>query len=50
MNEARELYLGSYGVIDTMDSLIRNANFFFRSRKYWMSPMNHGKAMAIVVA
>ena len=50
MNDGRFLYLKSYGRIDTKDSMIKRANLHYRSRKYWHSGMNHGLAMAIVVA
>ena len=30
MNEARELYLNSYGTIDKMDHLIKNCNMHYR--------------------
>jgi hypothetical protein len=50
MNDARELYLGTYSRIDSIDHLIKNANMFYRSWKYWHSPMLHGKSLAVVVA
>ena len=50
MNEARSLYLNSYGVIDRIDHLIKNCNLHYRSWKYWHSAMIHAKGMAIVVA
>jgi hypothetical protein len=50
MNDARELYLGSYSRIDSIDHLIKNARIFYRSWKYWHSPMLHGKGLAVVVA
>jgi len=50
MNEARDLYLNTYGGIDRMDHLIQNCNMGYRSWKYWHSAMIHGKAMAVVVA
>jgi hypothetical protein len=50
MNEARQLYLGSYFRIDTIDHLIKNCHMFYRSWKYWHSPMIHGFAMTVVVA
>ena len=33
-----------------MDHIIENARLFYRSWKYWHSPMLHGKSMAVVVA
>jgi len=50
MNESRQLYLGSYSRIDSIDHLIKNTNMFYRSWKYWHSPMLHGKALTVVVA
>ena len=75
MNEARRLYLGTYGMIDKIDHYITNCNMnyrqvqhrlmlspkFFsyyycplllllRSWKYWHSPMNYAKALAVTVA
>ena len=50
MNEARELCLGSYGVVDTIDQLIKNCRMGHRSWKYWHAGMIHGKALAVVVA
>jgi hypothetical protein len=50
MNDARQMYLQSYFRIDTIDHLISNCNMFYRSWKYWHSPMIHGKALAVVVA
>jgi hypothetical protein len=50
MNEARLLYLGSYFRIDTIDHLIKNCHMFYRSWKYWHSPMIHGFAMTVVTA
>jgi hypothetical protein len=50
MNEARQLYLKSYGRIDTIDSLIRSCHIYYRSWKYWHSAKNHGTSLAIVVA
>jgi hypothetical protein len=50
MNDARTMYLRSYFRIDCMDHMIKNARLFYRSWKYWHSPMLHGKALAVVVA
>ena len=50
MNSARNLYLQSYYRINFMDHMIKNARLFYRSWKYWHSPMLHRKAMAVVVA
>jgi hypothetical protein len=50
MNDARELYLKTYGIIDTLDKYIANANIGYRSWKYWHAAMNHAKAMGLAVA
>jgi hypothetical protein len=50
MNEARQLYLASYGRIDTIDSLIKNCNMFYVSWKYWHASKLHVQALAVVVA
>ena len=50
MNEARALYLGSYGRVDVIDHLIKNARMWYRSWKYWHAPMLHCKAMVVVTA
>ena len=50
MNESRKLYLRTYGAVDRLDHMITNCNIHYRSWKYWHSPMNHAKAMAVVVA
>lgn len=49
-NMARLLYLKSYSRIDSIDHLIKNCNINYRSWKYWHSPINHAKALAIVTA
>ena len=50
MNESRQLYLATYGVVDTIDQMIDNCNMNYRSWKYWHAAMNHGKRLAVVVA
>ena len=50
MNDARQLYLASYFRIDALDHMIKNCKMFYRSFKYWHSPMLHAKAMAVVIA
>jgi hypothetical protein len=50
MNDARELYLKTYGIINTLDKYIANANIGYRSWKYWHAAMNHAKAMGLAVA
>ena len=50
MNEARYLYLKTYGTIDTIDSLIKKCHLSYCCRKYWHSAMLHGIALVVVVA
>ena len=50
MNEARQLYLNMYFNIDCIYHLIQNAKMTYRTLKYWNSPMNDVKVLAIVVA
>jgi len=50
MNDARYLYLKTYGTIDTIDSLIKKCHLGYRCRKYWHSAMLHGIALVVVVA
>jgi hypothetical protein len=49
MNDARKLYLATYGAIDTMDHLIKNCDMKYHSWKYWHAAMLLAKMMAIVV-
>ena len=49
-NAARLLYLKSYLRIDSIDHLIKNCRMRYNSWKYWHSPANHGKALAVTVA
>ena len=50
MNDARRLYLSTYSRINSIDHLVKNTRMFYRSWKYWHSPMIHGKALGVVVA
>ena len=50
MNDARRLYLSTYFTIDVADHLLKNANIFYRTWKYWHAPMNHAFAMILVLA
>jgi hypothetical protein len=50
MNKARQLYLASYGRIDTIDSLIKNCNMFYASWKYWHASKLCVQALGVVVA
>jgi hypothetical protein len=47
MNEAWELYICTYGVIDTMDHMVKNCHMFYRTWKYWHAAMNLAKVMTI---
>ena len=50
MNEARALYLATYGIIDNVDKLIKFSRMSYCSWKYWHAAMLHAKAMTVVVA
>ena len=50
MNSARELYLGTYSRINSIDHLIKNCRLKYRCWKYWHSPMLHATVLAIVIA
>lgn len=50
MNSARQLYLKTYGQIDTVDSMLRKCRIYNKSFKYWHSSKNHALAMAVVFA
>ena len=50
MNEARQLYLSSYGRIDTIDAAISRCNLDYVSWKYWHSPKLHCDALCVVTA
>lgn len=50
MNQARRLYLSTYGNIDVLDHHIKNNNIFYLSWKYWHSPKNHALALAEAIA
>jgi len=49
-NDARLLYLKTYGTIDTIDSMIKRCHIGYRCRKYWHSAMSHRLGLAVVVA
>lgn len=49
-NMARQLYLKTYSRIDSIDHLIKICNLKYKCWKYWHSPVNHAKALAIAVA
>jgi hypothetical protein len=50
MNHARQLYLNTYGRIDTIDAQIRKCRMYYRSWKYWHAARLHGHALAVVMA
>ena len=50
MNHSLSVYLATYFKINLMDHLIKNCRVFYRSWKYWHSPMLQTKSLAIVVA
>jgi hypothetical protein len=50
MNHARQLYLATYGRIDTIDAQIRKCRMYYRSWKYWHAARLHGHALCVVMA
>ena len=50
MNEARQLYLGTYSVIDSVDPLIKNCHRKYMCWKYLYLPMLHAMSLALFVA
>jgi hypothetical protein len=50
MNDARQLYLATYGRIDTIDNLINKCGLYYCCWKYWHSVKNDGLSLAVVVA
>jgi hypothetical protein len=50
MNEGRQLYLASYGWIDTIGSLIKGCDMYYVSWKYWHASKLHVHALGLVVA
>ena len=49
MNSARQLYLNTYGQVDTIDWLIKKCHLFFISWKYWHSAKLHVDALVLVI-
>jgi hypothetical protein len=50
MNQAQQLYLATYGRIDTIDAQIRKCRMYYRSWKYWHAARLHGHALGVVMA
>jgi hypothetical protein len=50
MNDARQLYLATYGRIDTINNLIKKCQIYYCCWKYWHSAKNHPLLLAVVVA
>eukprot|EP00957_Ditylum_brightwellii_P084592 6432412-Ditylum_brightwellii.AAC.1 len=50
MNDARQLYLNTYYVIDNIDHMLKNCRMPYLCRKYWHSPKNNRKALAALIA
>ena len=49
MNNARQLYLGSYFCVDAIDAMLAKVNLNYICWKYWHSGKRHADALAIVV-
>lgn len=50
MIEVRQLHLKTHGVVDTIDSMVKNCALFCRIWKHWHSPMRLGKSAGMCVA
>jgi hypothetical protein len=50
MNDARKLFLKSYGIIDKLDKYIVIPNIGYRSWKCWHAAKNHAKVMGLAIA
>lgn len=50
MNDACQLYLKTYGRVDTMDSLVKNCKVYYHSWKHWHAAKNHGLFIGVVAA
>ena len=50
MNEAHQLYLATYGRIDTIDQQLSKCNMYYCSWKYWHAAKLHADALAVVIA
>ena len=49
-NHSRRLYLKTYSRIDSIDHLLKNIKVHYTSWKYWHSPVNHAKTLAVIIA
>jgi len=47
MNEARELYLKTYGSIDKIDQMLKDWKIDYICYKWWHAPRRHGHALAL---
>ena len=50
MNQARQLYLGSYSAIDKIDQMVKNWFLYYITWRWWHAPVRHGKAIAMCMA
>ena len=48
MNGAHQLYLKTYGIVDTADGQIKKCDIGYRSWKYWIAAKNHALALGVV--
>ena len=49
MNEPRDVYLGAYSSINSVDCLLKNWKCNYQTWKWWYSPMYHGLPMAATI-
>jgi hypothetical protein len=50
MNDARQLYLATYGRIGTLDYYIMQCRIFYVTWKYWHAAKNHALGLALITA
>jgi hypothetical protein len=50
VNDARQLYLATYGRINTIDNLIKKCQMYYCCWKYWHLAKNHGLSLVVVIA
>ncbi len=50
MNEPRDVYLGMYSSVDSVDHLLKNWKCKYQTWKWWHAPMRHGLAVAATMA
>ncbi len=49
MNQAKELYLSTYNIIDKINQLVKEWSISFVTLRWWHAPANHAKAIAFEI-